>query len=272
MANIKKMMEAFDHFVNNEPEKAKESYRQYFVESAQEINRDLDASMEEEDLTEAFGDEDLDLDLESDESDAEAFADDTDESTEVTGDTKGEWSDVKDRFEDLETLFAEFADELDQYGEVSDHEDIDGVDDESEGDMFGADDEFADEDSMMEGAELSTKGSASIGKHGSKVSVKAEKGEVSKSVAKDGGSNSSIKARKPVQTKEANVTGTSSGTTPDGTVKGSALKGTTNVKTGNHNNVVGNTKKQFNKVTDSASKKDTYSDSSAKSVAKQNNK
>lgn len=271
MANINKMLEAFEHFINNDTDKAKESYRQFFIESAKEINRKLDEATEDE-FEEEFEDDSMESTDEFEDESTDEVEDEL-----VTGDEEGEWTDVQDKFAELESLFAEFADELDQYGEVDDHEDLDGVDDEFE-DEFGGEEELEveDEDMVMENSQLIKKGTSDGSKRGKKVNDGASTSDVysdksAKSVTKDSG-QTSIKSGNPVMTKEADVTGTNSGTKPDGDLKGSPLPGSNNVDVDDHNNVIDKTEQQFDKVNDGASKKDTYSDPSAKSMAKQNNK
>ena len=131
--NIDKLMKSFEAFINHDTDTATRMYREYFIESAQAINSEM-----EEELEEAFGgDPEADL---VDEVVAEGFGDEEDEGAEADpfgGDTGGddfggedagadefgaedagadvevpaeEWQEIQSHFDELEALFAELGD------------------------------------------------------------------------------------------------------------------------------------------------------------------
>ena len=59
MANLKLLQEAIEAFANGEQDVADKKMRKYFVEQAQEINKELEESMDEEECEVEVKDEDL---------------------------------------------------------------------------------------------------------------------------------------------------------------------------------------------------------------------
>ena len=136
MAKQQKLMEAFDAFINNDLKTAKKCYREFFIESAREINATLEeefgGDMEDElydevgvDLDDDEGVEDFeefedfedfedeeegheDHDEEDEFDDEEEFDDEDEE--EHHAPTEEEWEDFEDAFEELEALFNDARD------------------------------------------------------------------------------------------------------------------------------------------------------------------
>lgn len=120
MARLDKLMKSFEAFINNDTKAATQSYREFFIESAQEINKQL-----EEELDESFGGdpaEDLydEVGVEDEESEegfgGEEAADDfggedfgAEEAEEVELPSSDEWAEIQDAFDELESLFAELG-------------------------------------------------------------------------------------------------------------------------------------------------------------------
>lgn len=131
MAKREKLMKAFEAFVNNDLDKATEHYRQFFIESAQEINAKLEEDFGgdmEEDLYDEVGVEDEDMDEMEDSQDMDDeededfsefeemdFEDDEDmddedlDSEEDEAPSEEEWEDLEDAFGELEALFNEIS-------------------------------------------------------------------------------------------------------------------------------------------------------------------
>lgn len=216
MAKLDKLMKSFEAFINNDTKSATQMYREFFIESAQEINKNLEEDLEEsidaegdEQLEEAFGDDmgdDLMSDIEvEDEEATDEFGGEEDFGAEEdfggeeeAADAPGaeEWAEIQDAFDELEALF-------DELGGAEGEEDDAELDFEAEDDFGGDELEFGDED---EGEELDES-----------IQMKAVKDPNMKS-EKDGVNKTSIvskKAKSPM-----GVKGTD-GWTKDGTVSGS---------------------------------------------------
>lgn len=174
MANIKLLQEAIQAFANGDNEVADKKMRKYFVEQAQEINKQLEEEMdseeeemcedidtgEEEDMTNDVGyklneeedleeglfneaDEDADVFVSGDEGSADFSMDGEGEgSVEVSGEAPDadQWESIKTAFDALERMFDEIeggdADFDDNSGDIGDEEE--------ESDEF-SDVEFGDE-------------------------------------------------------------------------------------------------------------------------------
>lgn len=150
MAKLDKLMKSFEAFINNDTKAAQQSYREFFIESAQEINTQL-----EEELNETFGG-DMEADLYDevgveDESEGETFGDDEFSDDEFESEdefgsddvaaeapSSDEWAEIQDAFDELERKFAEL-------GGADDEADL-GFDEPA--DEFGGEDEleFGDEE------------------------------------------------------------------------------------------------------------------------------
>lgn len=180
MANLKLLQEAIAAFANGEQDIADKKMRKYFVEQAQEINKQLEESMEDEEddedcevevkvkdeekLDEDFDvqpDEGLNAEIEytlgeedeSAEEEVEFSADadgdgEDDVDVEVKADadvpSEDQWESIQDAFRGLQQMFDEIGDgevDLDSEEEVEDSEEEVGVD----GDDEFADVEFGDE-------------------------------------------------------------------------------------------------------------------------------
>lgn len=148
MANKKLLQEAIQAFANNEQDLATKKMRKYFLEAAQEINKELEEAMEEEecDLSEAEEEEeevieedfntdpsqgltgeiqyDLSEEDESEDDEVAEFGAEEDGAggaeeefgaEEVSGDAPSgdEWESIKDAFADLEDLFDRIGSEGD---------------------------------------------------------------------------------------------------------------------------------------------------------------
>lgn len=166
MANLKLLQEAIAAFANGEQDIADKKMRKYFVEQAQEINKKLEESMEDEDEeVEVEDEEQLDEDFdvqpdaglnaeieytlgeedESAEDEVEFSADaDGDGEDDVDVPSEDQWESIQDAFRGLQQMFDEIGDgevDLDSDEEVEDSEEEVGVDGEDE----FADVEFGDE-------------------------------------------------------------------------------------------------------------------------------
>lgn len=154
MAKLTKLYESFEAFINKDTKKATELYRQYFIESAKEINakielREFDSSGynfggagdEDENLADEVSfegeDEAEQGEEESDETDMDLFDDQPEDAGEVP--SASQWAEFKDKFDELEQLFNELGD-----GATEDADDEYAVDDEDDSLEFGddSDDEF----------------------------------------------------------------------------------------------------------------------------------
>lgn len=184
MANKKLLQEAIQAFANNEQDLAAKKMRKYFLEAAQEINKELEEAMEEEDeiceeeevedeevIEEDFNTDpsqgltgEIQYDLsEEDESEDEVAefgaeeesddgADEFSAEEEVSGEAPSgeEWESIKDAFADLEDLFDRIGGEEDfdldpESGEEGDAEaEVDFDMDGDDGEEFG-DVSFGDE-------------------------------------------------------------------------------------------------------------------------------
>lgn len=149
-------MKSFEAFINNDTKAAKQSYREFFIESAQEINKEL-----EEELDESFGG-DMGEDLYDevsvdDEAGENPFGEDESEGEDFGGEeepagelpSSDEWAEIQDAFDELEMLFSELGGE----------EEADlGFEEESDDD-FGGEDEILfgddeDEDKLEEAFQM----------------------------------------------------------------------------------------------------------------------
>lgn len=153
-------MKSFEAFINNDTKAAQQSYREFFIESAQEINKQL-----EEELDEGFGG-DMEADLYDEvgvEDEAEDFGGEDEfgaeeEVEDFGGEEMGaeapsgdEWAEIQDAFDELESLFAELG--------GSDEEADLGFDEPA--DEFGGEDEIMfgdeeDEDELTEAFQMKT--------------------------------------------------------------------------------------------------------------------
>lgn len=146
MANKKLLQEAIQAFANNEQDLAAKKMRKYFLEAAQEINKELEEAMEEEDeicedeevedeevIEEDFNTDpsqgltgeiqyDLSEEDESEDEVAEFGSEESDDGAEefgaeeeVSGEAPSgeEWESIKDAFADLEDLFDRIGGEED---------------------------------------------------------------------------------------------------------------------------------------------------------------
>ncbi len=167
MANLKLLQEAIEAFANGEQDVADKKMRKYFVEQAQEINKELEESMDEEEC-EVKDEEKLDEDFdvqpdaglnaeieytlgEEDESaeeevefSADADGEEVDAEAEVGAEVPSEdqWESIQDAFRGLQQMFDEIGgDEVDLGSE--DEVEV-GADGEESEDEF-ADVQFGDE-------------------------------------------------------------------------------------------------------------------------------
>lgn len=181
MANKKLLQEAIQAFANNEKDLATKKMRKYFLEAAQEINKELEEAFEEEecelsesedeqseedesDICEDFssdpsqgltGEIQYDLSEEDESEEVEEFGAEEDgedgveefgaEEEEVDGVPSGdEWESIKDAFADLEDLFDRIGGESDFDVDAESNE-IGDEEEEVDFDMGSDDeDEFAD--------------------------------------------------------------------------------------------------------------------------------
>lgn len=165
MAKMDKLIKSFEAFINEDTTQAKQLYREFFIESAQEINRDLQESMEEELEEGILEEENLEegfdvFEAEDEESEPEMGGDMSDdfeddvavEDPEGTGEeeddapTAEEWAELSDAFDELEALFDEIS------GGEEAGEDL-GIDDGGDADLDMDEIEFGD-DELKEGIEM----------------------------------------------------------------------------------------------------------------------
>lgn len=161
-------MASFEAFINEDTTQAKQLYREFFIESAQEINKQLEEGMDEEVdadedaevVEEGFGmfeaDDEPEAELGGDMgddllSDVEADGEDFGAEDDAEGGlpTADQWAEIKDAFDELEALF-------DEDGSGESDEDLgldDGAGDELDMDTLEFGDE-SEEDELKEGVEL----------------------------------------------------------------------------------------------------------------------
>jgi hypothetical protein len=157
MAKLTKLYESFEAFINKDTKKATELYRQYFIESAKEINakielREFDSSSynfggsgdDDQDLADEVGvdgeDEAEQGEEESDETDMDLFDDESEDAGEVP--SASQWAEFKDKFDELEQLFSELGD-----GATEDADDEYSIGDDEEDSLeFGDENDFGAED------------------------------------------------------------------------------------------------------------------------------
>lgn len=167
MANLKLLQEAIEAFANGEQDVADKKMRKYFVEQAQEINKELEESMDEEECEVEVKDEeklDEDFDVQPDaglNAEIEYTLGEEDESAEeeveFSADADGEeveaevgaevpsedqWESIQDAFRGLQQMFDEIGgDEVDLGSE--DEVEV-GAEEEFGADGEESEDEFAD--------------------------------------------------------------------------------------------------------------------------------
>lgn len=244
MAKMDKLMKSFEAFINNDSKAATQMYREFFIESAQEINKQLEEGMDEE-LEEAFGGdmgddfmddvavEDEGMDDMDDEFGGEEAADEFgmeddmgEEAPAEEAPSSEEWAEIQDAFDELEALFDELG------GGDEPEEDL-GFEDDSMDDMAGDELEFGDEDELEESFQM---------KKVADPGMKKEEGDVNKAtiVAKKAKSVSGIKG--------------TDGWTKDGTVTGSNTELDTSSaetpKVEDQNNVMDNGKSAYKKTSE----------------------
>lgn len=166
MANLKLLQEAIEAFANGEQDVADKKMRKYFVEQAQEINKELEESMDEEECEVEVKDEeklDEDFDVQPDaglnaeieytlgeedesaeeevEFSADADGEEVDAEAEVP--SEDQWESIQDAFRGLQQMFDEIGgDEVDL---GSDDEEVEvGAEEEFGADGEESEDEFAD--------------------------------------------------------------------------------------------------------------------------------
>lgn len=253
MAKMDNLMKSFEAFINNDTKAATQMFREFFIESAVEINKDLEnklnesfggdpeADLEEEVVAEAFGEDEFgageDEGEPADEFGGDEFGEDEGEPADDFGGetddaapegelpTPEQWANVNDKFDELEALFDELGG------------DDFGAEEEPAGDFggneFGAEDElqFGDDEELDESFQMKAVKDPGMGKE-----TDADKGAKS-CLAKQPKSPMGVKA--------------SDGWTKDGTVTGSNDKAdytdTETPKVEDQNNVMDNGKKAYKK-------------------------
>lgn len=169
MANLKLLQEAIEAFANGEQDVADKKMRKYFVEQAQEINKELEESMDEEECEVEVKDEeklDEDFDVQPDaglnaeieytlgeedesaeeevEFSADADGEEVDAEAEVGAEVPSEdqWESIQDAFRGLQQMFDEIGgDEVD----LGSEDDVEvGAEEEFGADGEESEDEFAD--------------------------------------------------------------------------------------------------------------------------------
>lgn len=242
--NIEKLMKSFEAFINHDTDTATKMYREFFIESAQAINAEMEEKLDEE----FGGDPEEDL---VDEVVAEGFGDEAAED-EFGGDDFGgeeaqgepvevpadEWQEIQDQFDELEALFAELGD-----GQ--------GGDDDLSFDEEGGEDEISfgdDEDHLEESIQMKK-----VADPGMKSETEAD--------------NVKPVLAKQVKSSVAGVSATA-GYAGDGTVKGSNTKrdnpDSEKPEVKDQNNVMASGKKLMKPAPKGASSKESDADSSAK--------
>ena len=169
MANLKLLQEAIEAFANGEQDVADKKMRKYFVEQAQEINKELEESMDEEECEVEVKDEeklDEDFDVQPDaglnaeieytlgeedesaeeevEFSADADGEEVDAEAEVGTEVPSEdqWESIQDAFRGLQQMFDEIGGDDVDLG--SDDEVEVGAEEEFGADGEESEDEFAD--------------------------------------------------------------------------------------------------------------------------------
>ncbi|WOL22785.1 hypothetical protein [Escherichia phage vB_EcoM_JNE01] len=172
MANLKLLQEAIEAFANGEQDVADKKMRKYFVEQAQEINKELEESMEDEEEIEVKDEEKLDEDFdvqpdaglnseiefalgeedESAEAEVEEFGSEDDGEVEVgaeeevEGDagvpSEDQWESIQDAFRGLQDMFDEIGGDVDV--DLDSEEEVEGDVEEFGADGEEAEDEFSD--------------------------------------------------------------------------------------------------------------------------------
>lgn len=258
--NIEKLMKSFEAFINHDTDTATKLYREYFIESAQAINSEMEDQLDEEFGGDMEGDlyDEVVAEAEGDEEENPFGGDDAAEEEpaeespfggdDMGGEAEGEdvvvpadeWQEIQDQFDELEAMFAEMSDGS-----------FEGEDDDLNFDDEGGEDEISfgdDEDELQEGYQMRS--------------------------VKDPGMKSETEADnvKPVlASQKPSPVGVSAtaGYAGDGKVKGSNTKRDTpdaeTPKVEDHNNVMANGKKAYQKSSQAgASKKEKDVDGSAK--------
>ena len=248
--NIEKLMKSFEAFINHDTDTATKMYREFFIESAQAINAEMEEKLDEEfggdpeeDLVdevvaEGFGDEETpEEEAAEDEFGGDDFGGEEaqGEPVEVPAD---EWQEIQDQFDELEALFAELGD-----GQ--------GGDDDLSFDEEGGEDEISfgdDEDHLEESIQMKK-----VADPGMKSETEAD--------------NVKPVLAKQVKSPVAGVSATA-GYAGDGTVKGSNTKrdnpDSEKPKVEDQNNVMTSGKKMMKPAPKGASSKESDADSSAK--------
>ena len=160
----KKLLAAFDAFANKDQNAATKLFREFFVESARQINRKMDRQLNEfyeGDKEESLEDEvdapeedhdgyDFDDESEGDEFGSEDDFGDEDEFGSDEGVEAGEipnaeeWAEVKDAFSELEALMQELGADKDE-DDFGDEDEFGSDEDEGDTVEFGDDEEDEDE-------------------------------------------------------------------------------------------------------------------------------
>lgn len=173
MANLKLLQEAIEAFANGEQDVADKKMRKYFVEQAQEINKELEESMEDEEEIEVKDEEKLDEDFdvqpdaglnseiefalgeedESAEAEVEEFGSEDDGEVEVGAEeevegeeggvpSEDQWESIQDAFRGLQDMFDEIGGDVDV--DLDSEEEVEGDVEEFGADGEEAEDEFSD--------------------------------------------------------------------------------------------------------------------------------
>lgn len=254
--NIEKLMKSFEAFINHDTDTATKMYREFFIESAQAINAEMEEKLDEEfggdpeeDLVdevvaEGFGDEGA-APFGGEESQEEEAAEDEFGGDEFGGEDAGEpvevpaedWQEIQDQFDELEALFAELGG--DEGGEDLSFDEEGGEDEISFGD---------DEDHLEESIQMKK-----VADPGMKSETEAD--------------NVKPVLAKQVKSPVAGVSATA-GYAGDGTVKGSNTKrdnpDSEKPEVKDQNNVMASGKKLMKPAPKGASSKETEADSSVK--------
>ena len=245
--NIKKLMKSFEAFINHDTDTATKMYREFFIESAQAINAEMEEKLDEEfggdpeeDLVdevvaEGFGDEETPEEAAEDEFGGDEFGgEDAGEPVEVPAE---DWQEIQDQFDELEALFAELGG--DEGGEDLSFDEEGGEDEISFGD---------DEDHLEESIQMKK-----VADPGMKSETEAD--------------NVKPVLAKQVKSPVAGVSATA-GYAGDGTVKGSNTKrdnpDSEKPEVKDQNNVMASGKKLMKPAPKGASSKETEADSSVK--------
>ena len=254
--NIEKLMKSFEAFINHDTDTATKLYREYFIESAQAINSEMEDQLDEEFGGDMEGDlyDEVVAEAEGDEEENPFGGDDAAEEEPAEespfgGEAEGEdvvvpadeWQEIQDQFDELEAMFAEMSDGS-----------FEGEDDDLNFDDEGGEDEISfgdDEDELQEGYQM-----RSVKDPGMKSETEAD--------------NVKPVLAKQVKSPVAGVSATA-GYAGDGTVKGSNTKrdnpDSEKPEVKDQNNVMASGKKLMKPAPKGAASKESNVDSTAKS-------